>query len=220
MATTENDGSEKGNKRSNTTERKAKKRKRKHHNNNEENSKSSDSLVNGNSKSPDNKVEQEENPSKADSEDVSFDSLLKANRTPQKEQTKLRLSPFKLPSPILKTPKRSAAQDNAKDKSLGILPSTPSPLNSSTKKVVQFKGRGDNSSDDDPDWSPPVKRRRSSRLSLKFNSRRHSQSPSGTPQSPKKVPGVTKLARISLDLLHERTKLPIWSGILRTVEHY
>src|SRR5271156_4051855 len=211
MAAPEKDVSENVNKRSEKNEKKAKKRKRKHQHSGEENSKTGDGLVNGTTKSPEDTIESEQTPSKAGSEDISFDSLLKPNRTtPHKVQPNLKLNPFKVPSPILKTPKTSAATGNAKDKSLETPPTTPPPLNSSAKKVVQFN---DDSSDDDPDWSPRTKRRKSSRLSSKLTSTRHSQSPNGTSQSPKKVHSAGKLASIRRDLLDERMKLPIWTGI-------
>ena len=193
-------------------EKKAKKRKRKHHEDQEQKSKRNDGLANGTKSPEDHAVEQEEVIPKVDSEKPQDNSPgTPVHASSYKSGGKFRLH-LKFPSPILRTPKSLAAKDSTQNESLVTpSPTSPSPMTSSTKKVVKFKDEDDDS-DDDADWSPPTKRKKSLRSTLKSSSPRHGQSPNGIPLSPKKVQSHGKLVRRQRDLLDERMKLPIWTG--------
>jgi HrpA-like RNA helicase len=80
-----------------------------------------------------------------------------------------------------------------------------SPILSSPKKTVQVNG--DDSSDDDVDYSPPVRRKGFT----KFSSPRHA--PKALVTSPKKVGNRVKRLNRKEELEEERMKLPIWTGM-------
>ena len=121
---------------------------------------------------------------------------------------KLRSNPFSI-STINQA--ASGSEENAESKY--TRPATP-PLRSlssplSSKKVIELENG--EMSDDDPDYSPPVKRKDSGRFPA---SPRNSQKVKEVIASTKKLATKEHLKERSRELLEERSKLPIWTGIL------
>ena len=114
---------------------------------------------------------------------------LKRNPFAMPKQNSKSLSAEKVPSPT------------AKEQS-------PATLSPSKKNVIEFNDSDE--SEEDSDYSPQPKRKQLSLLSL---SPRHSSSPKGQLASPKKVNNREKLLNRRGELLAERRRLPIWSGI-------
>lgn len=125
--------------------------------------------------------------------------------SPLPSPNKSRSNPFSMSTGTDSAVVNGTADDQSKGP---VTPPPKSPTSPhSSRRVVEF--RNGDSSDDDPDYSPPVKRKDFGKFTP---SPRHSQKVKVL-SSTKKLVTKEQLKERARELEEERSKLPIWTGI-------